>query len=99
MGSVHSLSNSVIPLTRDQAERITEWLRDTERNCALLANALTDRFDLDDGDADDETCRTEDDFTPMPNVIDFGAGCQVSDPPEDDTEDAEHDGREPELEV
>ncbi|ASJ90280.1 hypothetical protein CBR61_04625 [Porphyrobacter sp. CACIAM 03H1] len=48
-------------------------------------------LDLLDGDADEETCATEDDFTPMPAEIDFGPGCSISDPGEVDDEPEEDD--------
>lgn len=37
-------------------------------------------LDLLDGDADEETCATEDDFTPIPAEVDFGPGCPIADP-------------------
>ncbi|PKP65971.1 MAG: hypothetical protein CVT85_04605 [Alphaproteobacteria bacterium HGW-Alphaproteobacteria-7] len=39
-------------------------------------------LDLIDGDPDDETCASEDDFTPITAGIDFGPGCPIADPGE-----------------
>lgn len=37
-------------------------------------------LDLLDGDADEETCALEDDFTPTHAEVDFGPGCPIADP-------------------
>lgn len=84
MGEVHQLTNSAIPITRQSAERMVHWLRDTERTCGLIASAFVERFDLDDGDADLEVDRIEDDFVPTPVFaqLNTGPGCEISDPDE-----------------
>ena len=80
MAEITPLSNSAVPIARDEAEALAELFADLQRQSGAALLLLTNRMDALDGDPDLETCRTEDDFTPMPPEIDYGPGCTVSDP-------------------
>ena len=63
---------------------------------ASTIEVLVNLLDVLEDDPDRELCGTEDDITDRQSRdhTAYGAGCAISDPAEDDSEDAEHDGRE-----
>lgn len=82
MGNLHHLSNSAIPLARQDIEAMLESVVAMQTVTGEMALILTAALDRVDGDPDEETNAVEDDFTPMPPAIDFGPGCEISDPSE-----------------
>jgi len=61
--------------------------RHSPHEIACAIEILIDLQNLIEGDPDAETEALEDDFTPMPADIDFGPGCEISDPGGQMTED------------
>ena len=80
-----------VMIPRDEYEREAEALASMIRLASAFFDKRIARLDQFDGDPDLETCRTEDDFTPMPDEIDFGPGCHISDPAELDDEPEDDD--------
>jgi len=82
--NLHRLTNSAIPLARQDIEAMLESVVAMQSVTGEMALILTAALDRVDGDPDLETVAAEDDFTPQPNGIDFGPGCVIADPAEDD---------------
>lgn len=65
--------------------------RHSPHEIACAIEVLIDLRDILDGDPDAETEALEDDFTPLPEGIDWGPGCTISDAAEVDDETEEDD--------
>lgn len=82
MNTIPHLSNSAIPVARDDLERILCTLTAFQEASGLAASIIIDRLNAVDGDPDVENATdVEDDFALSPNGLYFetGPGCNVSD--------------------
>lgn len=93
MASLHYLSNSAIPIPREQAEQMLEAITTMQRETAIMAGWLIAHMDRQDGNPDIEAngderdgSLGEDDFAELTG---YGPGCPIADPGG-----CEHDGRE-----
>ncbi|WP_230280719.1 hypothetical protein [Croceicoccus sp. Ery15] len=101
MGNLHHLSNSAIPLARQDIEAMLESvvaMQTVTGEMALILTAALDRVDGDpdiepNGDEQDGNLSEDDFCIHRPGMWGGGPGCPIADPGGD-----EHDGREPEHE-